>query len=262
MKRIPLFLPAVSLFLLLPSSRAQEALKPLQPMHAPDGGTVERFTSIAIPARPDAPFTATVNTEWIRNLPDGSNITLKNHRSVARDAHGRIFEERAWFVPDDGKHESVVYQVEMSDPATHERYVCRIAEHVCRVQNYVASEFAGPRAAGSPVKQGGAGVESLGTQVIAGVETVGTRETTLIETGTIGNQSPILERREFWYSPKLGVNLITKREEARFNSQENFEVTNLNLGEPDTKLFTPPDGFKILDLRNPPERPAAATSPD
>lgn len=262
MKRIPLFLPVASLFLLVPSSRAQETLKPQQPVHAPDGGTVERFASITIPARPDAPFTATVNTEWIRNLPDGSNITLKNHRSVARDAHGRIFEERAGFVPDDGKHESAVYQVEISDPATHERYVCRIAERVCRLQNYFASEFAGVRSAGSPVKQDGTGVESLGTQVVAGLETVGTRETTLIETGTIGNQSPILERREFWYSPKLGVNLITKREEVRFNSQENFELTNLNLGEPDAKLFTPPEGFKILDFRNPPERPAAATSPD
>ena len=262
MKRIPVFLSAASLFLLVPCSRAQEALKPQQPSHAPDGGTVERFTSIAIPSRPDAPFTANVNTEWIRNLPDGSNITLKNHRSVARDARGRIFEERAWFVPDDGKHESIAYQIEISDPATHERYVCRIAEHVCRLQNYFARELARPVVAGSPVKQGGAGVESLGTQVVAGLETVGTRETTVIETGTIGNQSPILERREFWYSAKLGVNLITKREEVRFNSQENFEVTNLNLGEPDTKLFTPPDGFKILDLRNPPQRAAAATSPD
>lgn len=262
MKRIPLFLPVAALFLLIPSSRAQEKIEPQQPVHAPDGGTIERFASIAIPARPDAPFTATVNTEWIRSLPDGSKITLKNHRAIARDTQGRIFEERTSFVPDDGKHESMAYQVEISDPATHERYVCRIAEHVCRLQNYFASEFAGAPGAGARSKQGGAGVESLGTQVVAGIETVGTRETTVIQTGAIGNESPILERHEYWYSPKLGVNLVTKREEVRFNSQENFEVSNLNLGEPDAKLFEIPAGFKVIDLRNPTERPAAATSPD
>lgn len=260
MKRVPLFLPVVSLFLLVPLSNAQESVKPQRPLHAPDGGTIEHFTSIVIPPKADAPFTATVNTEWIRNLPDGSNITLKNHRSVARDARGRIFEERASFVPDDGKHESVVYQVEISDPATRQRYVCRIAERVCRLQQYFAPAFASPGAVHSPVKQGGAGVENLGTQIVAGLETIGTRETTLIETGAIGNESPILERREFWYSPQLGVNIITKREEARFNSRENFEVTNISLGEPDAKLFELPAGFKILEM--PLERPAAASSPD
>lgn len=219
---------------------------------------MEHFTSIVIPAKADAPFTATVNTEWIRNLPDGSNITLKNHRSVARDARGRIFEERASFVPDDGKHESVVYQVEISDPATHQRYVCRMVEHLCRLQRYAFAVTA----TNFPLKPGGGGVENLGTQIVAGLETTGTRETTVIETGAIGNEAPILERREFWYSPQLGVNLITRREEARFNSRENFEVTNLSLAEPDAKMFEPPSGFKILDLRNPPEQPAAASSPD
>jgi hypothetical protein len=67
---------------------------------------------------PNAPFTPTVNTEWIRQLPDGSNITLKNHRTIARDAQGRVFQERRYFVPDDGKHESTITQIEISDPAT------------------------------------------------------------------------------------------------------------------------------------------------
>lgn len=263
MKRVPLFFQVASLFLVVPSSYAQESVRPQQPLHAPDGGTIEHFTSIAIPPKADAPFTATVNTEWIRNLPDGSKITLKNHRSVARDARGRIFEERASFVPDDGKHESAVYQVEISDPATHERYVCSIAGRVCRVHQYFAPASVARAAANALVKKGGAGVENLGTQIVAGLETTGTRETTLIETGAIGNESPILERREFWYSPQLGVNLITRREEVRFNSRENFEVTNVALGEPDAKLFDPPAGFKIIDLRNPSERPASASaSPD
>jgi hypothetical protein len=230
------------------------AQTPLQPLHAPDGGTRESFASIFVPSMPNAPFTATVNTEWIRQLPDGSNITLKNHRTIARDAQGRVFQERRYFVPDDGKHESTVTQIEISDPATHQRYVCRPAERVCCLELFFDSNFvSSPAAAASPGKPGAPGVENLGTQTIAGLETIGTRETNLIETATIGNEAPILEKREFWYSPRLGVNLITRRQDPRFATQQNFEVTNIALGEPDAKLFDPPAGFKILDLRNPPE---------
>jgi hypothetical protein len=231
------------------------AQTPSQPQHAPDGGTRETFSSISIPSLPNAPFTATVNTEWTRHLPDGSDITLKNHRSIARDAKGRIFQERRYFVPDDGKHESTVTRIEISDPATHERYVCRVAEHTCRLEPFVEMDSVVQAKPGAP------SVESLGTQTISGLQTVGSRETHVIGAGAIGNESPILQRREFWYSPLLGINLITKRQDPRFSSQQNFEVTNIALGEPDAKLFEPPSGYKILDLRKPPEVPSTqATS--
>jgi hypothetical protein len=203
---------------------------------------------------PNAPFTATVNTEWIRQMPDGGSITLINHRSIARDAKGRIFQERRYFVPNDGKHESTAYQIEISDPATHERYVCRPAEQVCRLEKFFApASWGSPATATSSGKLGAAGVENIGTQIIAGLETIGTRETNLVETATIGNDGPILEKREFWYSPKLGVNLITRRQDPRFATQQNFEVTNVSLGEPDANLFELPSGYKVIDMRKPPE---------
>jgi len=259
-KQILFLLFAASLFLVSSPSFAQA---PLVPQHAPDGGTRETFASISIPSTPASPFTAAVNTEWIRRLPDGSNITLKNHRTIARDANGRIFEERRFFVPDDGKRESTVYQIEISDPAARERYICRVAERSCHLQQFVASDFAPKAAAGAPTTPGGPGVESLGTQNISGLETIGSRETHLIETAAYGNEAPILEKKEFWYSPQLGINLITRRQDPRFSSQQNFEVTNIALGEPDAKLFEPPSGYKILDLRKPPELSSPqASSPD
>lgn len=261
MKRVPCLVLSASLFYLIPQSRAQE---PLKPQHAPDGGTMVRFSSIVIPSTAGAPFTATVNAEWIRHLSDGSNITLVNHRTVARDANGRIYQERAYFVPNDGKRESYVAQIEISDPTASQIYICQTAERVCRLREF--SPKAGPEfAVVAPSKVGTPGltVENLGKQTLAGLETVGTRETHVVETAAIGNDAPILERREFWYSPQLGINLITKREDPRFSSQQNFEVTNVSLGEPDAKLFDLPAGFKIIDLRNPPERPAgSAPSPE
>jgi hypothetical protein len=258
MKRNPFVRFAALLFFLSSPSFAQA---PVEPQHASDGGTRETFASIFVPSMPNAPFTATVNAEWIRQLPDGSNITLKNRRTIARDAQGRVFQERRYFVPDDGKQESTVTQIEISDPATHQRYVCRPAERFCRLEPFFDSKVvSSPAAAASPGKPGVPAVENLGTQMIAGLETIGTRETNLIETATIGNEAPILEKREFWYSPRLGVNLITKRQEPRFATQQNFEVTNIALGEPDAKLFDPPSGFRILDVRKPPEIPSSAPS--
>lgn len=240
---------------LIPIALCNAQEKAVQPEHAPDGGTIERFASIFIPSMADAPFTATVNTEWVRLLPDGSTITLVNHRTVARDTSGRIYQERAYFVPYDGKHDSFVTQIEISDPAAGQIYICRTAEHVCRLREFSANVGPDFTAVVAPTKAGlpGVTVESLGAQNVAGLETVGTRETRVLGAATIGNEAPILERKEFWYSAELGINLITKREDAKFSTHQNFEVSNISRGEPDAKLFTPPAGYKILDLRNPPE---------
>ena len=250
----------LSSLLFLPVALCSAQEKAAQPTHAPDGGTIERFSSIFIPSTADAPFSATVNTEWIRHLPDGSTITLVNHRTVARDANGRIYQERAYFVPNDGKHETFVTQIEISDPAMGQIYICRTAEQICRLREFspnAGPEFGvvAPGRAGTP----GLNVEQLGEQTVAGLEAIGTRETRVLEAASFGNEAAILERREFWYSPQLGVNLITKREDPRFSSQQSFEVTNLTLGEPEGKLFAPPAGYKILDLRHPPEIAAPQT---
>lgn len=254
---------AASLLIPVAICSAQEkSAQPTQPTHAPDGGTIERFASIFIAPKADAPFTATVNTEWIRHLADGSTITLVNHRTIARDGKGRVYQERAYFVPNDGKHESRVTQIEIADPIVNQIYICRAAEQVCHVRDFSLS--GGPEFAvdAAPAKPGtpGVTVESLGVQYIAGLETVGTRETHVLAAASYGNEAPILERKEFWYSPQLGINLVTKREDPRFSSQQNFEVTNVSLGEPDAKLFRPPTGDKIFDLRNAPEIAAPPVS--
>jgi hypothetical protein len=122
------------------------------------------------------------------------------------------------------------------------------------LEEFSAPEFAVPPVspAGAPKHPGAPELQDLGKQSIAGLETVGTRETIVIPTGALGNNSPLLMKREFWYSPKLGVNLVSKRQDP-LSGIQNFEVSSVVLGEPDTKLFQVPSGSKILDLRKPPE---------
>jgi len=264
MKRIPFFV--LSVLLILPiSALAQEPAAPRQqPQHAPDGGNLEMISSIFIPSWPNSPFTATVNTTWIRPLPDGSTIAWKNHRTIARDAAGRIFQERRTFVPETGNGEPAVRQIEISDPVAHEFYVCRPLERVCRLEPFSRAESADSVAPANGRKPASSSAtEDLGKQTVGGLEAVGTRDTSVIPAGAIGNNSPLMSKHEFWYSPLLGINLITKRQEPRAGDQ-NFEVSDIAVGEPDAKLFIPPSGFKILDMRRPQEVSSsqASSSPD
>lgn len=218
----------------------------------PDGGVREMLVSILIPSLPNAAFSATVNTKSIRQLPNGGEITQVNHRKVARDNQGRIFQERRMLVPDDGAHESVITQIEISDPAKHELYICRPEEHVCQLEEFSPVEGNDPSVIGK--EPAGPGVEPLGKQTIEGLETSGIRQSMIIEAGKIGNDRPLVATREFWYAPRLGVNLVSTRDDPQYGKQE-FRVTEIVLGEPSASLFEPPRDAKILDLRKPVEFP-------
>jgi len=234
---------------LIPPSFQSLAQAPPRPERPADGGTREVLVSILIPSLANAPFTATVNTESVRQLADGTTITLKNHRAIARDKAGRIFQERRLLVPDDGKHESVITQTEISDPVAHKLYICVTQERVCQLEQFAAPDFEPPPAVNIATNQpDGTSREDLGKQSIGGLEVMGTLETRVIESGAIGNDSPMLVKREYWYSPQLGVNLISKRQDPRFGLQ-NFEVSDIVLGEPEEKIFELPRGFAVIDLR-------------
>jgi hypothetical protein len=226
----------------------------------PDGGTREVLISILIPSIPNAPFSATVATESVRHLADGSRITLVNRRAIARDSSGRIFQERRLLVPEDGKHESILTQIEISDPLSHDLYICVPKERVCQVEFFSAPTFVPPvpaAAPSSPNNQAGTpSRENLGTQFLGGLETFGTRETLVIEAGLIGNDTPIQTTREYWYSPKLGVNLSSKVQDPRIGTQD-FELSEIVVGEPDAKLFKLPPNSRLIDLRG----PAQSSSP-
>src|SRR5260370_38344469 len=212
--------------------------------------------STLLPSVQTAPYLAMITSEGIRQFADGTPIPLKNRRAIARDTAGRVFQERRLLVPDDGKDAAPVTQIEISDPISHAFYICVPQELVCQVEIFSAPEPAIPPVSTAERKPGSSGPEDLGKQTIRGLETVGARDTMVIPPGAIGNHPPVLTQREFWYSPQLGVNLISKRQDTRFGTQ-NFELTDIILGQPDPKLFELPIGSKVIDLRKENELPAS-----
>jgi hypothetical protein len=227
------------------------------PVHAPDGGTRERIQSITILPKTGAPFSAVVVTDWTRQLADGTSGTVKNHRIVARDSTGRIFQERRFFSPNGDKQATPLSSLEYADPNRHELYSCIPATHTCTVYTYnVAATVvpASPSSRGNDAAQSTGAtnsttVEDLGQRSVDNLDTRGSREITTLPAGIMGNSLPEPIVKEFWYSPRLEINLIVKRFDPRGGAQ-NFTVQNLNLAEPDPRLFVPP-----ADYRHPHRRP-------
>jgi hypothetical protein len=223
---------------------------------AQDGGVSEMMESIVVPAKAQAPFTLTLESEWVRMLPDGGTITSVNKRRIARDAAGRIYQERWFLVPKNGNVDSQMTTIQISDPNAHTLYNCFLLaskKNTCEVLTYVpmmlAVNTAGKPAAGDlPDNQGSFAHEELGKQFMAGLETVGTRDSTTYNPGVFGNDRKVTVERETWYSPQLGLNLLSIRNDPRIGKQT-FTVTSVVTGDPDPTLFEIPAGFQMVDRR-------------
>jgi hypothetical protein len=241
---------------IVPSPQPVGPQKPAQQYYAEDGGAHGGILeSIVIPPKLNAPFTLWLETEWVRGLPDGGSITTVNKRQIARDTEGRIYMERWILVPKDGKVKSQMTTIQISDPHNHTLYNCFMLteEKECVLITYATPPdasftFHGQPTGPLPDGMGESIHQDLGKQLVSGVETTGTRDTVIFNAGLFGNDRKMSIEREFWYSPKLGFNLLSKRSDPRIGTQT-FTATNLIFSEPDPKLFDLPEGFKIVDHR-------------
>jgi len=236
-----------------PSSKGtQKAVQVYQ-----DGGVTETLQSIFIPPKARAPFSLTLHTEWVKTLSDGGTITLVNQRHIARDSKGRIFEERRYLVPKNGKFESQITIIQIADPHTHILYNCfQDSRKECVQLPYDGStsveyKVAGPPPGPLPDGIGTASHEELGKEFVEGVETVGTRDSVVYNPGIFGNDLRLTVEREYWYSPQLGISLLSIRSDPRIGKQT-FRATELVLADPDPGRFELPKGFKAVVPTHPP----------
>jgi hypothetical protein len=242
--------PMALLSLALPHLAAQ------QPgVHAPDDAVVRESTvSIDIPAIPNAPFSATVVTKWVHIQSDGNQTITFNHRLVARDSSGRVFQERRFFSPAGDVQMTPISELDYQDPNRRQLTICKPNALTCSeydnvTRNTVApANIAQPISVTSPngIKQQN---ENLGENTLEGQTCAGTRETTVYPAGFAGSQKSTTVVKEFWYSPQLGVNLLTHRIDPRGSSDITFTVTKIQQNEPDPTLFTPPNNFMITTAR-------------
>lgn len=234
------------------------------PRRYEDGGVTETLQSIFIPPKMKAPFSLTLHTEWVKTLADGSTITVLNQRRISRDSQGRIAQERAFLVPKNGKVESRAYLLQIADPHIHKVFDCfKDSRHECEQLSYSGDTSTEYKAASAPTGElpngiGRAEHEDLGKQFIEGVETLGTRDRVIYNPWVFGNDQIITVEREYWYSPLLGINLLSIRSDPRIGRQT-FRATEIVQSEPDPSLFKLPPGFKVVAPTHPPESEQSET---
>jgi hypothetical protein len=256
----------VSLTAASPILIAQNPQGPQQ--HAPDAGTIQRLVGPLIPNIPGAPFSAYVVTEWTHLLPDGTVGTVKNRRLIARDSAGHVYEEHRDMTPDGDQRPTRLTWTEYSDPQRHEYHACVPGNHLCVAAPLRRAGLAAvtipsgsqPGSTMAPTQPDSANgvaphapnvqTESLGERVMDNINVNGSREITTFPQGAFGNQRPEPVIKEFWYSDRLHVNIITKRFDPRISSSQIFTLTNINLFEPDPQLFLVPD-YQMIQVPTP-----------
>jgi hypothetical protein len=227
------------------SLAAQEA----ESSRAPDRGTDVRVHGIQILPVTGKPFSGRDHIEWTRTLEDGSVITTHLYAYLVRDSQGRIYREHRTFVPVNSGKQSRQIDIVLLDPVTHTRTTCILAKRRCTITGYHQSaKFVPP-----PVGPQGKGTrylarEALGTDVIDDLSVIGTRETLTINAGVVGNNAPLITKKEYWYSPDLEINLLTSRKDPREGTQV-IHVVDLSRTDPDPAIFRVPSNFVVEDHR-------------
>jgi len=211
-------------------------------------------------------FTGTLKTSFEQKLVDGNAIHTVKRSHQARDSAGRTMNEMpgGCMLGSDGQmHE--IRNISVYDPVARTNSTWQIGNDN---QPKVARVFHQPQPMKQPdpdpaelerrQKQMQAAqaqmqqqrketrTESLGIKDFNGIAAEGTRITRTIPAGKEGNDQPLLVINETWRSKELGLTLMTISDDPR-RGRTTTEYEELNRGEPDPALFSPPANYTVME---------------
>jgi hypothetical protein len=211
------------------------------------------------------PFSATVNTQTVRTLSDGTHVSQTTTMLQYRDSEGRVRTETS--------QPGSSLNIQIHDPVAGVRY------QVDPVKKSAVKRAAGIGVPAPAVGRAGRGgdaatdtanllarlkaaveavrataarrsdpnliEEDLGTMTINGVTARGTRITTVVPVGAIGNDREFRSVDERWFSPDLNLLVRSISSDPRFGTT-NYEMTNIRQEDPDPGLFRVPADYSIV----------------
>ncbi len=214
-------------------------------------------------------FSGTVKTSFEQKLLDGNQIHRVTHAKEARDSAGRTMRENfsgcsmgadgqmheirgfyvydpvtrtssSWQVGSDNQPKvvNVFHQPEIKPRAPTQRLT---PEQLAQRQK--AIEAARAR---SQELQKLTRTEHLGIRDFNGIGAEGTRTMRTIPAGAEGNDQPLEVMQEMWRSKEMGLTVMEIDDDPR-RGRTTTEYEELNRGEPDPSLFTPPTGYTVND---------------
>lgn len=198
-----------------------------------------------------APFSATVVIESKQPLPDGTMETRVTQTVIARDARGRIRNERHMLMPEGTKGMPPLVSVHVFDPATRISYIFNPATMIAR-QQLVPPPSAKPELSNSKI-------EELGYTTLNGIQAKGTRTTRVVAAPSSGTGKDVTVTDEVWYSEELHMNLMEVHTDVR-GGMQTVAILSIQRDEPTASLFEVPAGYKIVDMTPPPNAPIAGVA--
>jgi hypothetical protein len=221
-----------------------------------------------------APFSADRVSEHTQTLADGTHIHEDiSTEHIARDSQGRTRVERPLLNANQGM--GAITAIQIFDPVAGAGYILDQQNKVAhRVPMQPVSPPPPPvRAPGG----GGGGIgtaissvtlpsgivatgsvvspsqnrptsthEKLGEQTIEGVVAEGTLSSTTWPVGSHGNDRPLTDSAEGWYSRELKVTVLLKNNSPQFG-EHITRLINISRAEPDASLFQPPPDYTVVD---------------
>jgi hypothetical protein len=210
----------------------------------------------------NAPFSATIRTTHEQKFVDGNSVHGLIVTHAYRDSAGRVRGETSglcnigpdgqlrptitisvddvaiwtfmsWQANDTGEKVARVYHqpdpktVAAAAPPLTEQQRQRNAQLQAHTRKYTRNE-------------------KLGSKMIGGVMTEGSRQTTTIPAGEQGNDRPIETTDELWTTRDNTMTMLHIQDDPRAGHTVT-EVTELDRSEPDSSLFAPPPGYKLVE---------------
>jgi hypothetical protein len=90
----------------------------------------------------------------------------------------------------------------------------------------------------------------LGIKEFEGLKATGMQTETFYPPGAVGNDKEMVETREYWRIPQLGLSVYSRSSSPRFGERV-AEYRNIQLGEPPASVFEIPANLKVRDVAPP-----------
>jgi hypothetical protein len=199
---------------------------------------------------PNVPLLAVVNTQSSQIQKDGTTLNRKTLSAIARDGHGRIFNERRPLIPASATVTPPILSIHVYDPQTRMNTFIDPQNRVAwqstlnRPPSSVPPEAGSIPLVGSSPPSQYVKEEDLGTRRIEGVDVHGIRDTQTIPAEANGGKE-ITVVDEYWYSEDLRLNMLATHKDPR-TGEQTTTVTQLDRAEPDPAIFEIPSGYKII----------------
>lgn len=201
------------------------------------------------------------------SILNGNKIVLRHTTRFFRDSHGRTRVERTLPTNSDMESSPIITSITINDPVSGEEYTLEPQGKTAVVSSLRGSLAAGIQPPVTPPTPTGVppwglpGVQeskpvSLGDKFIDGIHVVGTR---VEETVTFADREPETIIIDQWFSPELGVVMLTTHQNSGVDSTERLE--HIVRAEPDPALFTVPPEYTRSEVPARTSPPGPNSSP-